>query len=862
MSWFLNRKIGAKVIVGFVLVALIAGVVGLVGIVNIKEINNANTRLFEENLIPIQLMGDMTQAFQRMRVNIYVSLLAPTAEERAAAIQAVNARRAEFLKAYEAFESIPMSLEVQKAYDEFAQVRIVYGEKFDQLIRLINEERIAEAIFYASEEGEFGKIAREEQDRIVNLVHVKTEEAQRIDENNNEIVTRATMTMIAILLGAVLISILLGITLGRIISKPLKRLTYAAQKLSVGDIDVEITSKTKDEVGMLSVAFSEMIENIKKQSSIVEKIATGSFDVDIPIRSDKDVLNKNIMNMNLKIKKMRQDVKQIIENIEVGKFRMENNLKDFEGGWKEIVSGIYHITSSFVCYFDSLPIIVMTVDKEYGINFINKTGADMSQTDIHSVLGIKCHDYWKTDDCKTEKCYCHRAMTDNRVSTGDNICHAGKEPLHIYCSGIPMTDGQGNITGALEIILDQTDIKLAQVVADKKTRYQEIEVNKLVNNLNLLAQGNLNIKTSLADYDGDTEEIAKNFKNINASLEASSSEIKSYIDELSSILFNMANKDFTDNIERKYLGDFIKLKDSINNIIESLNEVFSEFNDSAEQVESAADQVASSSQTLSQGSAEQAGSVEEISASINEVAEQTKDNAESAYKANELSVKSKEDAQIGNKQMNEMLVAMNEIKESSKGISKIIKVIDEIAFQTNILALNAAVEAARAGEHGKGFAVVAEEVRNLAARSAKAAKETTDLIDNSIHKTEEGYKMAHETAQAFEKIVTGVTNVVDIVSQIATASSEQTSAIEEVNQGIEQISQVTQSNTATAEESASASEEMAGQAQVLKNLIQEYKLKNSKIKRLTTKKEIKLLEKQQNRKENLQIVIEDNFGKY
>ena len=245
---------------------------------------------------------------------------------------------------------------------------------------------------------------------------------------------------------------------------------------------------------------------------------------------------------------------------------------------------------------------------------------------------------------------------------------------------------------------------------------------------------------------------------------------------------------------------------------------------SAEQVDSGSKLVADSSMALSQGATEQAGSVEELSASMEEITSQTTQNAQNAQKTNELAVVIQKDADTGNAQMSDMLRAMEEINASSENIGKIIKVIEDIAFQTNILALNAAVEAARAGQYGKGFAVVAEEVRNLAGQSSKAAKETTELIENSIKKVTAGTKIANETASAFGKIVAGVAQAGELVASIATASNEQAAALEQVNQGITQISQVVQNNAASAEESAAASEQLSAQADGLKKYVSVFTL--------------------------------------
>jgi methyl-accepting chemotaxis protein len=277
--------------------------------------------------------------------------------------------------------------------------------------------------------------------------------------------------------------------------------------------------------------------------------------------------------------------------------------------------------------------------------------------------------------------------------------------------------------------------------------------------------------------------------------------------------------------DAKLASDQDMLGRALKEMSDNLNQVIGDIIMVAEQIASGSGQVADASQSLSQGAAEQAASLEQITSSITEMASQTKTNAENAGQANTLASQTKEVALRGNEQMRDMVAAMGEITAAGQNISKIIKTIDEIAFQTNLLALNAAVEAARAGRHGKGFAVVAEEVRNLAARSAKAAKETAELIEGSVAKTNNGSEIAGRTAEALDEIVTSVGKVTDLVAEIAAASNEQAEGIGQVNIGISQIDQVTQQNTANAEEGASAAEELSSQAEHLKEMMSRFRIK-------------------------------------
>lgn len=281
--------------------------------------------------------------------------------------------------------------------------------------------------------------------------------------------------------------------------------------------------------------------------------------------------------------------------------------------------------------------------------------------------------------------------------------------------------------------------------------------------------------------------------------------------------------------DRLAAGDFTfaaegLIKEPLARTNQALNSLMMQIQFSGGQIASGSGQVSSTSASLSQGAAEQASSMEQINSSMEQLASQTKSNAENAMAANRLTSDAKDAAEKGNRQMCMMVEAMGEISASAQDINKIIKTIDEIAFQTNLLALNAAVEAARAGQHGKGFAVVAEEVRNLAARSAKAAGETAELIEGSVDKTNNGAKIAEATAGALDEIVKTITSATELVAEISSASNEQAQGFYEIKQGLDQIDGVIQRNTAASEESAAAAQQLASQAEGMRKLLSRFRL--------------------------------------
>ena len=337
-------------------------------------------------------------------------------------------------------------------------------------------------------------------------------------------------------------------------------------------------------------------------------------------------------------------------------------------------------------------------------------------------------------------------------------------------------------------------------------------IQKIFGHVKALSIGDV---TNDIEIDMRDDEIGE----LERSIQALSITIKNQTDVMQLI----AGGDYSMTIDVRSDEDAINR--AINLMIDKTNDILYQINNAATQVASGSKQIANGSQSLAQGAIQQAATVEEISASASTIAKRTKENAEMAGNAASLANSIKGSAEKGNQHMVEMMSAVDEITQASQGISKVIKVIDDIAFQTNILALNAAVEAARAGQHGKGFAVVADEVRNLAAKSAEAAKDTGSLITNSIEKAELGERIAKETASSLVEIVSGINESNRIVSEIAVSSGAQTLDIEQINNEIGQVSHIVQQNSATAEESAAAAEEMSGQSDLLENLISKFKLK-------------------------------------
>jgi len=366
-------------------------------------------------------------------------------------------------------------------------------------------------------------------------------------------------------------------------------------------------------------------------------------------------------------------------------------------------------------------------------------------------------------------------------------------------------------------VIDEAGERLGSAI-EWKDRTAEVAVEQEIAAIvNAAANGDFSQRVSLADKEGFFRQISEGMNNL---MQTSATSL----DEVVRVLGALAKGDLTETITNEYHGTFGQLKDDSNSTVEQLTEVISRIKEAAETINTASKEIASGNTDLSQRTEEQASSLEETAASMEQLTSTVKQNAENAKQANQLAAGASDIAMRGGEVVGKVVQTMSSISESSKKIVDIISVIDGIAFQTNILALNAAVEAARAGEQGRGFAVVASEVRNLAQRSAAAAKEIKTLINDSVDKVTVGTDLADKAGKTMDEVVNSVRRVTDIMAEISAASVEQSSGIEQVNQAITQMDDVTQQNAALVEQAAAAAESLEEQAQQLSAMISTFRL--------------------------------------
>jgi methyl-accepting chemotaxis protein len=618
------------------------------------------------------------------------------------------------------------------------------------------------------------------------------------------------------------------------IATPLNEVMNVTRCLAVNDFTHTVENTYEGSFNELALNINEVRNNLMAMQNAVVGVSEGNTDrleefESIGKKSENDCMIPSIVKMMRTIRDLIDEIKAITDETSKGNISdTRGDVSKFDGGYREIIEGVNNTLDTVVMPIKQTILVldamavndlgavpdssVMIGDFEHLGNAIKQVQSNVELIQNVTVQ-IANGDISALEDLEKR----------GKLSENDKLMPAFIKMMQSLKNLMNETGALANaaIEGRLEYRSDISGFEgeYANILSSFNSAFHNMAkpIREISGAMGKISVGDLSARVE-GEYQGVFGRLSEEFNNTVIKLNA-------IISKISFVLTNIADGNLDLDEVEDYGGDFSNISIGLNNIINSLNGLLSSINDATDQVASGAKQVSSGSQNLSSGATEQASSVEQLTASITQISSQTKNNAANANEANSLARTTKENAIEGNNQMNEMLAAMNDIRESSSNISKIIKVIDDIAFQTNILALNAAVEAARAGQYGKGFAVVAEEVRNLAARSANAAKDTTNLIEGSVNKIESGTEIANRTAEALSNIVSNIDKVSDLVSNIAAASNEQASGIAQIDKGVMVVSNVVQTNSATAEESAAASEELSSQAEYLREMLSRFKLK-------------------------------------
>jgi len=861
MKWFYNLKISSKLLASFSIVAIIAVVIGYVGISNLKQIEKSDVELYSNATMPLSIMGDMATYFQRVRVNSREILLTKNESEINKYVDKIQTYRDSLSQLGDRFEKSVVTSETRKAWDAFKQTRVACGQDLAKLLELAKNNKQAEA--YALIKGSFEVTSRAEMNAISDLVDLKEQEAKLKSDTNTSLADSAITTMLVFMIVGALIALGFGFIISKIVSRPINALADIADKVSLGDVEVEVNQTTTDEVGNLMGAFKKMVENVKAQVIVAEKIADGDLEVEVSVRSEKDVLGKSFVKVVKTLKELVKEGKELSKSAIEGKLATRGNADKFRGGYKEIVEGINNTLDSVIG--------PLNVAAEY-IDRISKGDIPAKITDNYKgdFNEIKnnlngCIDAVNSLIADT-KMLSNSAIEGKLATRADAIKHGGD--FRKIIEGINNT--LDAVISPLNVAAEYIDRISKGDIPAKITDNYEGDFNEIKNNLNgcisavdLLVsdakmlsasavEGKLASRADATKHIGDFRLVVEGINNTLDAVIGPLNVAAEYIDRIS-------KGDVPSKIKDNYKGDFNEIKNNLNVLIDSMDEITYVAEEIAsgnlevtakersqqdklmralskminglievvEKVKGSADNVTHGSQELSgsadqisQGANKQASSAQEASSSMEQMTSNIKQNAENALQTEKIALQSAENAKTGGKAVTETVTAMKEIAGK-------ISIIEEIARQTNLLALNAAIEAARAGEHGKGFAVVASEVRKLAERSQTAAAEINKLSAASV-------EVAENAGDMLSKLVPDITKTSELVQEITAASNEQNSGAMQINQAIQQLDQVIQQNAAASEELSSTAGNLTQQAEQLQEIMKFFRVSGSSRRIATT----------------------------
>ena len=562
---------------------------------------------------------------------------------------------------------------------------------------------------------------------------------------------------------------------------------------------------------------------------VSDNIANGNMNVNIPCLKSNDeigLLAHSFKKMTNKVITVIEETKDRSTKITKGHMQLSTSKHSIKGNFQEIIDSLDKVAKGVYQYLDDAPIGIVFFDNKLRFTYINAFNRRLGY-DPNVMLGKTLMETLSSEDAAflMDK-FKQVASTEKQVSYPVKMPLAEGNFIHFEHTILPIKNNKGEVTSYVNYAYDVTNMVQTQEHSDKVSAYQKSETYHLTNYLNDgFNQGILEFHYQPQPHDNDTADAAASYKQISDILEDFSSSISGCVNEISDLLQEFANNNFDVTIKTRYAGDFTTIKHSMEGLIHSIGSLISEIQSATALVETGAEKISQSNQGLMSSFEEQSAVMSVVREAVTNLTTRTKKNAADAQSAGGLSEQVRTVANTGSKHMQDMSDVMGEIKLSSSEIAKIAGLIDGIAFQTNLLALNASIEASRAGDQGKGFSVVAEEVRNLAGRSASAAKEATEMIAKSIQRVDEGVAKSVETKEALQKIVEVTDTVTDVILNIATASNEQAEEINKIQSNMEELYFGTKNNAFAVQSNASVSEELSSQANVLMSLVDKFKVR-------------------------------------
>ena len=865
MNWFYNMKIGTKLISAFILIALIAGLIGFIGIRGISTISQESTTMFQKQLVPITNLQEISTAFQRVRVNIRDLMNARTAEEMSRYQQNIKGLSETISKNLETYEKAIMDEEERKLNTAFGETRKVYRPLLDRIAQLAIAGKIAEASVIMLGDARTAAIA--EQAAIDKLVDYKIKLATAANVKNIAMTKSAILFSVLFMTMGIILALGLGIFITRTITRPINACVDAANRIAAGDTAVQLDSSRKDETGTLQGAMQKMVEAVNALIKDATTLSRSAVEGKLAARADagrhqgdfrkivegiNSTLDAVIGPLNVAAEYMDRiskgdippkitdsysgDFNEIKNNINVcidavnalvadtrmlsqaaveGKLATRADAGKHQGDFLKIVVGINETLDSVIGPLNVAAEYVDRISKgDIPPKITDSYNGDFNEIKVNLNQAIDAVNALVADAAMLS-----RAAVEGKLATrADAGKHQGD--FQRIVAGVNQT--LDSVIGPLNVAAEYVDRISKGDIPPRIADNYNGDFNEIKNNLNVLIEAMLTVTNA-------AEQIALGDITVEVQMRSNQDQLMKALNQmvaqfqgLAEIAEKIAAGDLTVTV--KPVSDKDVMGTAFAAMVTNLREIVGNVGSSSDSIATATRQIATGNADMAQRSETQASSLEEIASSMEELTSTVKQNADNSQQANQLAIEASSVAVKGGTMITRVVETMESISTSSKKISDIISVIDGIAFQTNILALNAAVEAARAGEQGRGFAVVAGEVRNLAQRSAAAAKEIKELINDSVDKVGNGNKLVGEAGQTMQEIVTSIKRVTDIMAEISAASIEQSSGIEQVNSAITSMDEITQQNASVVQQASAAAGALEEQAQLLVEATNRFKL--------------------------------------